>query len=113
MSDELPTLDVRPTDRERIPPGQSQTRKWPVLHYGGVPHVNPDTWRFEFRGLCAAPNSYTLKEIQDFPRQITRCELSAAKMRPSSATATPVRAEVEPSRLPIISISPSVVTRAT
>ncbi len=75
MADELPTLDVRPTDRERIPPGQSQTRKWPVLHYGRVPVVNPDTWRFEFRGLCAAPNTYTIKEIQGFPRQITRCDM--------------------------------------
>jgi DMSO/TMAO reductase YedYZ molybdopterin-dependent catalytic subunit len=75
MSDALPTLDVRPTDRERIPPGQSQTRKWPVLHYGRVPSVNVDTWRFEFRGLCAAPNTYTLPEIQSFPRQITRCDM--------------------------------------
>lgn len=75
MSDELPTLDVRPTDRERIPPGQSQTRKWPVLHYGRVPVVNPETWRFEFRGLCATPNSYTLQEVQAFPRQITRCDM--------------------------------------
>ena len=55
MSDELPTLDVRPTDRDRIPPGQSETRKWPVLHYGGVPVVKPTEWQFEFRGLCDAP----------------------------------------------------------
>jgi hypothetical protein len=34
MSDDLPTLDVRPTDRERIPPGQSETHKWRVLSKG-------------------------------------------------------------------------------
>ncbi len=75
MSDDLPTLDVRPTDRARIPPGQSQTRKWPVLHYGRVPSVDPDTWRFDFHGLCAAPRNFTLAEIQALPRQITRCDM--------------------------------------
>src|SRR4051812_14227494 len=25
--------DARPTDRPRLPPGQIETRKWPVLHY--------------------------------------------------------------------------------
>ena len=75
MSDELPTLDVRPTDRDRIPPGQSETRKWPVLHYGGVPVVKPTEWQFEFRGLCDAPATFTLEQIQAFPRQITRCDI--------------------------------------
>ena len=75
MSDELPTLDVRPVDRDRIPPGQTQTRKWPVLHYGGVPSVDPATWQFEFRGLCAAPAQFTLAEIQAMPCQVTRCDI--------------------------------------
>lgn len=25
-------LDIRPTDRPRLPPGQVLTHKWPVLH---------------------------------------------------------------------------------
>jgi DMSO/TMAO reductase YedYZ molybdopterin-dependent catalytic subunit len=72
---DLPLLDVRPTDRERIPPGQAETKKWPVLHYGGVPAVDAATWRFEFRGACDAPATFTLAEIQALPRQITRCDM--------------------------------------
>ncbi|MEO2091887.1 MAG: sulfite oxidase-like oxidoreductase [Gemmataceae bacterium] len=29
---------------ERLPPGQSLTRKWPVLHYGEVPEFDPESW---------------------------------------------------------------------
>lgn len=75
MSHELPTIDVRPADRPRVPPGQSETRKWPVLHYGRVPTVDVATWRFEFRGLCDAPASLSLADIQALPRQITRCDM--------------------------------------
>lgn len=68
-------LDVRPTDRARIPSGQTETKKWPVLHYGDVPPVDMATWRFELRGACAAPAQFTLDEIQAFPRQVTRCDI--------------------------------------
>ena len=30
----------------RLPPGQSLTLKFPVLHYGPVPRFNPATWDF-------------------------------------------------------------------
>ena len=30
----------------RLPPGQALTFKFPVLHYGPVPHFNPATWDF-------------------------------------------------------------------
>src|SRR5262252_9892553 len=30
----------------RLPPGQSLTLKWPVLHYGTVPHFDPSKWDF-------------------------------------------------------------------
>ncbi|MCA9021694.1 MAG: sulfite oxidase-like oxidoreductase, partial [Planctomycetaceae bacterium] len=33
--------------QERIPAGQSRTRKWPVLHATTVPAVNLDTWKLE------------------------------------------------------------------
>jgi DMSO/TMAO reductase YedYZ molybdopterin-dependent catalytic subunit len=31
-------------DAGRLPPGQSATLKWPVLHEGTVPHFDPHTW---------------------------------------------------------------------
>ena len=50
-------IDVRDTDRERLPPGQIITRKWPVLHYGTVPRVDLATWRFEVSGAVERPVS--------------------------------------------------------
>ena len=38
-------------DPARIPPGQYYTDKWPVLHAGGVPRVNLETWTFRIFGL--------------------------------------------------------------
>ena len=34
----------------RLPPGQSLTQKFPVLHYGPVPNFNPATWDFRIWG---------------------------------------------------------------
>jgi len=34
----------RVRDEGRLPPGQSLTQKFPVLHYGPVPGFNPVTW---------------------------------------------------------------------
>ena len=39
----------------RLPPGQSLTLKWPVLHYGNVPQFNPATWDFKITGLVEQP----------------------------------------------------------
>ena len=36
--------------KERVPPGQYLTEKWPVLHYGPVPPFNPKTWDFRVFG---------------------------------------------------------------
>ncbi len=37
--------------KNRIPPGQSLSRDWPVLHYGRVPHVDLQKWNFRMFGL--------------------------------------------------------------
>ncbi len=57
------------THREnRIPPGQSRTRKWPVLQYGRIPEIATDRWRFEVRGLVENPLRFTWDEFQKLPR---------------------------------------------
>lgn len=53
---------------QRIPPGQTRTRKWPVLHYGTVPNVNLHTWNLEIDGLVGQPLSFTLEEFRSLPR---------------------------------------------
>jgi DMSO/TMAO reductase YedYZ molybdopterin-dependent catalytic subunit len=52
----------------RIPPGQSRTRKWPVLHYGHVPEIPLDKWRLEIVGLVRRPRVYSWDEFQQLPR---------------------------------------------
>lgn len=54
--------------KERIPPGQSRTRKWPVLHASIVPHVPLEKWRFDVGGLVERPLSYSWDEFQKLPR---------------------------------------------
>jgi DMSO/TMAO reductase YedYZ molybdopterin-dependent catalytic subunit len=53
---------------QRVPPGQARTRKWPVLHYGHVPHVSLERWRLEVRGLVERPLTLTWTEFQALPR---------------------------------------------
>lgn len=54
---------------ERIPPGQSRTRKWPVLDAFGTPQVPPPArWRLQVFGLVERPLAYTRAEFQALPR---------------------------------------------
>ena len=41
---------VHENAKERTPPGQYLTEKWPVLHYGGVPRIKLETWSFRIWG---------------------------------------------------------------
>jgi DMSO/TMAO reductase YedYZ molybdopterin-dependent catalytic subunit len=52
----------------RLPPGQSLTQKFPVLHYGPVPSFNPATWDFRVWGEVAAEIKWTWDEFNQLPR---------------------------------------------
>jgi DMSO/TMAO reductase YedYZ molybdopterin-dependent catalytic subunit len=52
----------------RLPPGQSLTLKWPVLHYGSVPRFDPATWDFRVSGLVEAPGRFTWDDFNRLPR---------------------------------------------
>jgi DMSO/TMAO reductase YedYZ molybdopterin-dependent catalytic subunit len=52
----------------RLPPGQSLTLKWPVLHYGTVPRFDPETWDFQVYGLVGSPLRFTWDEFNTLPR---------------------------------------------
>lgn len=53
----------------RLPPGQSLTQKFPVLHYGPVPIFNPATWDFRVWGEVEQPVRWTWDEFNQLPRQ--------------------------------------------
>src|SRR5215216_3753057 len=57
--------DVRRGDR--IPPGQSRTKKWPVLHAGGVPRFNQEKWSFRAHGLVEHSLEFNFEEFLKLP----------------------------------------------
>jgi DMSO/TMAO reductase YedYZ molybdopterin-dependent catalytic subunit len=56
---------------DRVPPGQTLTQKWPVLHYGSVPSVDLQRWSFRIFGLVKAERTLTWSQFRELPT-ITR-----------------------------------------
>ena len=52
----------------RVPPGQSLTQKFPVLHYGPVPGFNPATWDFHVWGEVVQEKRWNWDEFNQLPR---------------------------------------------
>jgi DMSO/TMAO reductase YedYZ molybdopterin-dependent catalytic subunit len=52
----------------RLPPGQSLTNKFPVLHYGPVPHFRPEAWDFRVWGEVEEEKRWSWAELQKLPR---------------------------------------------
>jgi len=56
----------------RLPPGQSYTQRFPVLHYGPIPAFNQATWDFKIWGEVESPLHWTWDEFNKLPRsQVT------------------------------------------
>jgi DMSO/TMAO reductase YedYZ molybdopterin-dependent catalytic subunit len=53
---------------ERVPPGQSRTRKWPILDASGAPSIDLAQWRFRLGGLVAQPVEWNWEQFQALPR---------------------------------------------
>lgn len=47
-----------------LPPGQRPAADWPVLHYGPVPRVRPDTWDLSVAGATADGAEHQLDATQ-------------------------------------------------
>lgn len=52
----------------RLPPGQSLTQKFPVLHYGPVPTFEPSTWEFRVWGEIEKECSWNWSEFNKLPK---------------------------------------------
>ncbi len=55
----------------RLPPGQSLTLKWPVLHYGSIPLFNPAKWDFQISGEVEEAKRLTWHEFRALPQTET------------------------------------------
>lgn len=52
----------------RIPPGQSRTKKWPVLDASGAPAIDIPAWRLEVTGLVGRTVSFGWAEFNELTR---------------------------------------------
>jgi DMSO/TMAO reductase YedYZ molybdopterin-dependent catalytic subunit len=52
----------------RLPPGQSLTLKWPVLHEGSVPRFEPWRWDLRLFGLVKNPLQLSWEDFNRLPR---------------------------------------------
>lgn len=55
------------SEMTRVPPGQRVTERLPVLHYGGVPEFDKDTWELHIWGLVKAERVLTYDEVVGMP----------------------------------------------
>ena len=51
--------------RDRVPPGQRVTERWPVLHQGRVPRFDEPAWTFEVRGAVREPFALGYAEFKE------------------------------------------------
>lgn len=56
-------------DQGRLPPGQSLTNRFPVLHYGPIPRTNLDTWSLRIYGQVEKPVELSWEEFNQLPRK--------------------------------------------
>src|SRR5437899_6621872 len=61
-------LEKKAKAEGRLPPGQSLTLKWPVLHYGSVPHFDAAKWDFKISGLVEQTVRLSWEEFRALPQ---------------------------------------------
>ena len=61
-------VEKRPDGRDRLPPGQYHTKKWPVLTYEATPKFDPVAYRFKVWGEVEEPFELTWDQLLALPR---------------------------------------------
>ncbi len=64
-------LEKKAKAEGRLPPGQSLTLKWPVLHYGSIPVFDAARWDFQISGEVEEPKRLTWNEFRALPQSET------------------------------------------
>ena len=68
-------LEDKISQEGRLPPGQSLTVKFPVLHYGPVPEFDPSTWNFRVWGEVDQELTWTWDEFLELPRSKIKMDI--------------------------------------
>ncbi len=58
-------------ERQRVPPNQRVTSKFPVLHVGSIPKFDPENWDFVVEGLVENPVRLTYEELMKLPKTVS------------------------------------------
>jgi DMSO/TMAO reductase YedYZ molybdopterin-dependent catalytic subunit len=59
----------------RLPPGQSLTNRFPVLHYGPVPRFDPNTWDLRAFGEVEEEKRWNWDEFNKLPRSTATMDI--------------------------------------
>ncbi len=62
-------------EQGRLPPGQSLTLKFPVLHYGPVPKYDLSDWDLRIWGEVEEEIRWTWEQVQELPRTKIRMDV--------------------------------------
>jgi DMSO/TMAO reductase YedYZ molybdopterin-dependent catalytic subunit len=77
QEDRIPTSEdagagviVSPDTRRanRVPPGQTRTKKWPILDASGPPPISLERWKFSIGGRVAHSKEWSWREFQELER---------------------------------------------
>jgi len=61
--------------KERIPPGQVETRKFPVLSAGPTPTIRLEDWSFTIKVGPKPVARFSFAELDALPKTHTRCDI--------------------------------------
>ncbi|MDP4095873.1 sulfite oxidase-like oxidoreductase [Paenibacillus sp. P96] len=64
-------VGIAPELLHRLPPGQTVTEKFPILHEGGVPAYDPALWDLRVFGEVEEERTFTLDELKSMPQTNT------------------------------------------
>jgi len=61
-------------EKQRVPPNQKVTPKFPVLHVGPIPKFDPKIWDFVAEGLVENPIRLTYEEFLKLPKMVSESD---------------------------------------
>lgn len=61
--------------KDRVPPGQLLTDKFPVLHAGTVPRIDLEKWDFRIFGLVEQEKTLTFPEVMSLPQSTVKSDI--------------------------------------
>ncbi|MGJ9383397.1 molybdopterin-dependent oxidoreductase [Salipaludibacillus sp. CF4.18] len=59
----------------KLPPGQFETQKWPILHQGDVYPFNESTWKFKLFGEVEKELELSYQEVMELPKTISSIDM--------------------------------------